>query len=190
MRKWIQKHRKTVIFAAIVAILWLCNWLLFGFSFDFFAKQRLLSAQAAWDSQNIRDYRLIIEFSGGFTLRTRYLVTVRDNKVVEAAQKGMFDLIDRDYDPEKVPFSPMPVENASRFTINTLFTYASSKLTNDTFVHINDACNRYEADFDPQMSFINLYSNWCDGSLLGCAMGECTFTYRVIELEPLSEDTD
>lgn len=190
MRKWVQKHRKVVIFAAIVAMLWLCNWFFFGLSFDFFAKERLLSAKTAWENQNIRDYRMIVEFAGGFTLRTQYLVTVRDNQVIEAAQKGMFDLIDRDYDPETVPFSPMSVENASRFTIDTLFSYATSKLANDTFVHINDACNRYEADFDPKMSFINRYSNWCDGSLLGCAMGECAFTYRVVELEPLSTDSE
>jgi hypothetical protein len=190
MRNWIQKHRKAVtISVGIITILWLFNWLLLGISLDFFAKERLFSAKTAWESQNIRDYRMIIEFSGGFTMRTQYQVTVHDNKVIEAAGKGMVDWRDLNYDPTNVPFSPMDVENADRFTIDNLFQFASNTVSGDTFFHVNNACHRYEADFDPKMSYINVYSNWCDGSVLGCNMGECAFTYRVIELEPLTADT-
>ena len=106
--------------------------------------------------------------------------------MTEAGERLAISLVNPDYDPSGEPFSPVPVENASQYTMDRLFSYANHTLSNESFVHVNNACNRYVVDFDPKMSFVNLYANKCHGSLLGCHMGECEITYRVIELELLS----
>ncbi|MEO8606644.1 MAG: DUF6174 domain-containing protein [Chloroflexota bacterium] len=190
MRKWSSPRRKIIIIIGVLISLWLINRIFFGISFDFFAKQRLDAAKAAWENQHIRDYRMIIEVRGGFILPTQYEVTIRDNQVIDAGQRLAISLVNPDYVPSSEQFSPVPVENASQYTMDNLFSSANSKVANDAFVHINNACNRYVVDFDPRMSFVNLYANKCDGSLLGCQMRECESTYRVIELEPLSAENN
>lgn len=185
MRAYLARHRKRLFWVVgIVIALLLFNWIFLGYSVDFFAKERLLAAKAAWNEAHIQDYRAIVEFSGGFQYRTQYLITVQNGIVIYASQKVM-STIDPQYNPDEQPFSSMPPEDAQRYMIDNIFESAIYDLRNSNFVHVNEACSRIEIDFDPLLRYINRYGSLCDGSLLGCAIGECAFLYKVIELEPL-----
>jgi hypothetical protein len=186
MRQWLRKHRRLLKWTLIiVAAVWLLNFLFFGFSVDdFFIKGRLESAKANWEASGIKSYRMVIDVSIPLvTLPVRYSMTVKDSAVMEASYKGLIDLRDLNYNPEKASFETVDPAWVSHYTMGSLFDFASKYLNSNPIGHTT-------LEFSPLPgSYIVRFSEDCYSAppVFGPAIGDCGFSYKIQKFEPLAE---
>lgn len=184
MRQWLQKHRRLVKWLIIVSALsWLFNFLFLGISpDDFFAKDRLATAKANWKASGITDYKLIIDVLIPLSSNPigRISMIVRDGQVTEAEQKDLFHFNDRNYDPDKVSFEPINPQRVSDYSMDNLFDFASQ--------YLDYAIGQVTLEFSSSSSsYIERFTEDCHSvpPLFGPAIGDCGFSYKVLEFEPL-----
>ena len=185
MRQWLRKHRRLLKWSFIIAAaLWLFNFLFLGISIDdFFIKGRLESAKANWETSGIKSYRMVIDVGIPLvTFGTRISMIVKDGVVDQAEQKSLFDFNNINYNPDEVPFEPIDPEKVSRYTMQSLFDRASD--------YIDHRIGRVTLDFSPApVSYLLLFSENCSSvpPLFGPAVGDCGFSYKIQEFEPLAD---
>jgi hypothetical protein len=186
MRQWLRKHRRLLKWTLIiVGTLWLLNYLFVGFSIDeFFIKGRLDAAKANWEASRIKNYRMVIDIWIPLVMvSTRYAMTVNEGVVVNATAKSFIGIHDENYNPDEAPITPIDPGEVSDFTMDKLFEFAS--------MHGGQGTGRVTLEFSPTSdSHILRFIEDCytPPPLLGPGIGDCGFSYKVREFEPLQLD--
>ncbi|MEO8610724.1 MAG: DUF6174 domain-containing protein [Chloroflexota bacterium] len=192
MRKLLLTPKRIILGIVAVAITIFFVWLLFGVAVDLFLPQRFAAARQTWESQRPDHYRLRVRVYGfcpppcGSELQ----LTIDGDTVTEAGQRATFLAAS---DPQNAPFESIAAADFAQYrvadyTMDALFKDAAKTLANVPPIYVAWSADPiYDIDFDSQQGYIThfLISN-CGRGLLGPAIGDCNWGYRLMGFEALS----
>jgi uncharacterized protein DUF6174 len=192
MRKLRLTPKRVILGIIALAITIFFIWLLFGVAVDLFLPERFAAARALWESQRPDHYRLTVRVYGFCALPCglELQLTVKGDQVTDVGQRSTLLLA---YDPQNAPFKPIAVADFAHYrvadyTMDALFEDGAKTLAAVAPIYIAWSADPiYDIAFDGQRGFITQFLvSDCGRGLLGPAVSECSWGYRVTDFEALS----
>jgi hypothetical protein len=178
------KHRILMLF--LFSSVLLC--VVLSFPVSFFSAQRFVEAQRQWQNNNMQDYEAVIQVMLPLIGLYEYRSVVHDGQVVEIGRRGGLRMpgIDStsDYAPES--FEPIPLEEASHYTIDGLMSFARDAVGDAPPIEIRSCGGPYwDAEYDSEYGYIRSLRMSCGGGFLGCTISDCSGGYTLLNFTPL-----
>jgi hypothetical protein len=193
--------RPLLTLALFIPACWLMNFLCFGFSVELFPMQRLESARATWEANNIQNYRMTLHPVQRLSVvQGDFQVTVVDGEVVAVAARDVFDAngpftpID-DFETYTVgaPLLILP-SNITNYTVSFLLETVAAQIEDLPPIHLTRCGDgQYGLDFDSQLGYVRSFSytshnGISEGIDLWCAgLHEIDEAFTITEFEVLSD---
>lgn len=183
------KPRRLVVVLLVVGLVYV---LLFGLRIDWFMTQQFASARANWDAKGIRHYRVVLVVTGFCAppCGVEMSIEVRDNQIIAVDERP--GLLAGRYD--EYPYKPLDPEQwdqyqVKHYTVDAMFEKVAERIADVPAIYITSGGGtNYYIDYDPVFSYVKSFTeSVCgQGGLLGPAVGDCIWGFRVRDFQVLS----